>query len=157
MIVDANQIEQYANKLRRQNKIIVLVGGCFDILHIGHIKFLQQSKKHGNHLMVLLESDTRVKQLKGNNRPLFDQNERAETLAAIRSVDSVLLLPPEIDDKGYKNIIKTIQPSVVSLTEHDPNVAKKQEQALDIKAKLVIIPHFKTYSSSKLAMLLGIG
>jgi rfaE bifunctional protein nucleotidyltransferase chain/domain len=71
---------------------IVLTGGCFDILHIGHVRFLSEAKRMGDYLVVLLESDKKVKDLKGKKRPVFIQEERAEMLSALGSVDLVVLL-----------------------------------------------------------------
>src|SRR5437016_5967120 len=73
-------------------KRIVLVGGCFDILHFGHIQFLKQAKQAGDVLVVALESDERILQDK-NRAPTHTQHERAANLLALRSVDMVLMLP----------------------------------------------------------------
>ena len=63
---------------------IVLVGGCFDILHLGHVVFLEKAKKEGDVLVVLLESDEKVRFLKGKGRPVHTQSERAEILSALK-------------------------------------------------------------------------
>ena len=74
-------------------KITVLAGGCFDVLHPGHIVFLEKAKKAGDYLVVLLESDKKIRKLKGKGRPVHSQKERAEILSALKSVDSVVCLP----------------------------------------------------------------
>jgi FAD synthetase len=138
----------------RENGRTVLVGGCFDILHIGHVRFLSQARKLGDYLVVLLESDTKVRQLKGKGRPAFIQEERAETLAALESVDLVVLLPAIEDDDGYSDLIMKIKPDVIAITANDPLIETKMRQAEKIGGELKVIPHVNTASSSTLAKIL---
>ena len=91
-------------------KRIVLVGGCFDILHIGHVRFLSEAKRMGDYLVVLLEGDRKLKKLKGGKRPIFIQKERAEMLSALGSVDLIVLLPTMDTDRSYLNLIRRIKP-----------------------------------------------
>src|SRR3989344_8872455 len=83
-----------SKEFREQGKRIVLVGGCFDILHLGHIKFLESAKKLGDCLFVLLENDESVLRLKGKDRPINNQTERAQDLSSLSIVDYVVLLSP---------------------------------------------------------------
>ena len=98
-------------------KKIVLVGGCFDVLHPGHVIFLEKAKKAGDKLVVLLESDERVKKLKGIKRPVHNQKERAEVLLALKSVDQVVMLSYTEDEKDYDEIILKIKPDIIALTK----------------------------------------
>jgi FAD synthetase len=153
-IVDSQELEKF---LPGEGKgRIVLVGGCFDILHIGHVRFLSEAKGMGDYLIVLLESDKKARKLKGRNRPVFIQSERAEMLSSLRSVDLVVLLPMMENDKDYLNLITKIKPGVIAVTENDPNIEKKRRQAEEAGAELKIIPLTKTFSSSKLVKILGI-
>jgi rfaE bifunctional protein nucleotidyltransferase chain/domain len=153
-IVDSQELEKF---LPGEGKgRTVLVGGCFDILHIGHVRFLSEARGMGDCLIVLLESDKKSRKLKGRNRPVFIQSERAEMLSALRSVDLVVLLPMMEDDKDYLNLITKIKPSVIAVTENDPNIEKKRRQAEEAGGELKIIPLTKTFSSSKLVKILGI-
>ena len=153
-IVNSQELEKF---LPGEGKgRIVLVGGCFDILHIGHVRFLSEAKGIGDYLIVLLESDKKARKLKGRNRPVFIQSERAEMLSALRSVDLVVLLPMMEDDDHYANLVKKIKPDVIVVTENDPNIEKKRRQAEEAGAELKIIPFTKTFSSSKLVKILGI-
>ncbi len=70
-----------------RNKTIVFTNGCFDLLHIGHVRYLQEAKKQGSFLVVGVNSDSSVKKLKGPNRPVQNENDRAEILAALACVD----------------------------------------------------------------------
>ncbi len=141
---------------KENGETIVLTGGCFDILHFGHIKFLQEAKKKGDVLVVLLESDRKVKKLKGKNRPIFNQKERAFVLSAVRFIDYLILLPFLATDKDYDDIIFTIKPNVIAVAQNDPLIQKKQIQAQKNNISLKVIPFIKTYSSSKLAKILKI-
>ncbi len=135
---------------------IVLTGGCFDILHLGHVRFLSEAKKMGDYLVVLLENDKNVKKLKGENRPIFIQKERAEMLSALGSVDRVVLLPVMENDSDYLNLIRIIKPDIIAVTENDPRIEKKRGQAKTIGAELKVISFMKTLSTSKLAKILGV-
>jgi rfaE bifunctional protein nucleotidyltransferase chain/domain len=153
-IVDSQELEKF---LPGEGKgRTVLVGGCFDILHIGHVKFLSEARGMGDCLIVLLESDKKSRKLKGRNRPVFIQSERAEMLSSLRSVDLVVLLPMMEDDTDYLNLVKKIKPGIIAVTENDPQMEKKRRQAEEAGAELKIIPFTKTFSSSKLVKILGI-
>lgn len=151
-------LQELGNFLSEQSKgKIVLTGGCFDILHIGHVRFLSEAKRMGDTLVVLLESDEKVKRLKGKNRPVFIQRERAEMLAAIVSVDLVVLLPMMETDNDYMKLVSKIKPDVLAVTEDDPQIESKRWQAIEVKGDLKTIPLTKTFFASKLARILGVG
>jgi len=79
----------------------IWVNGCFDVLHIGHIKLLEYAKSFGNHLVVGIDSDTRVSELKGENRPYNNQKNRKEFLESIKYVDNVVIFDNESELKNY--------------------------------------------------------
>jgi rfaE bifunctional protein nucleotidyltransferase chain/domain len=135
---------------------VVLAGGCFDILHVGHVRFLSEAKKMGDALVVLLESDEKVKRLKGKNRPIFIQRERAEMLSALRSVDVVVLLPRIEKADDYLNLVMKIKPYAIAVTENDVQLKNKKGQATKAGAKLRVVPLIKRYSTSRLARILGV-
>jgi rfaE bifunctional protein nucleotidyltransferase chain/domain len=135
---------------------VVLTGGCFDILHVGHVRFLSEAKRMGDTLVVLLESDEKVKTLKGKNRPIFTQKERAEMLSALRSVDWVVLLPMMEKGDDYLNLVMKIKPDLIAVTENDLQIENKKSQAKKTGAKLRIVPLIKRYSTSRLARILGV-
>ena|SRR3989344_274619 len=139
----------------KKNKII-LVGGCFDILHFGHINFLREAKKHGDYLIVALESDENVRRMKGDNRPIHTQVQRKQMLKALEYVDEVRMLPPMKTDEDYNNLVLEIQPAVIAITEGDLIAHKKQKQANSVGAELVVIPKIHTPSTSQLAKLLNL-
>ncbi len=155
-IISPDKLQNVLSVFRKQNQSIVLAGGCFDILHIGHTRFLRQAKKSGDVLVILLESDETVKRLKGNSRPYFTQTERSEMLSQLKSVDIIVELSADVHDEKYLQIVKMVHPEIIALTEGDRSLPKKQHQAEVTGAKLGIIPHIETYSTSSLATLLGV-
>lgn len=131
----------------------VLVGGCFDLIHYGHIVFLKEAKKQGDYLIVALESDENVKRHKGENRPIHTQKERAEMLKSLRMVDEVLELPTMKGDKDYFDLVKKIKPAVVAVTENDPQIENKKKQIELIGGKLVVVtPRLEPHSTSRLLL-----
>ena len=137
-------------------KKIVLVGGCFDILHYGHINFLKQAKSHGDWLVVALESDENVRRMKGDTRPIHTQAQRKEMIEALSFVDEVIALPTMHGDRDYYELVRKIKPTVIAVTERDTAIVKKKEQAEEIGATLVEIPKIHTPSTSQLVKLLGL-
>ena len=107
----------------------ILVGGCFDLIHIGHIYFLEKAKRLGDKLVVLLESDETIKRIKGDHRPIHTQEQRKKMLLAIRFVDEVISIPPLKTDEEYFNLIQKFHPDIIAVTEGDPILEKKQKQA----------------------------
>jgi len=153
-IVDLQELETFLRRERRGR--IVLVGGCFDILHIGHVRFLSEAKKMGDSLVVLLENDEKVKKLKGKNRPIFAQAIRAEMLSALICVDLAVMLPVMENDDDYMDLVMKIKPDIIAVTENDPRIEKKKRQAKAVGGRLKVIPFVKTLSTSALAKIIGV-
>ena len=99
----------FLKKIKEENKKIVFTNGCFDILHVGHIRYLSEAKKLGNILIVGLNSDKSVKKLKGDNRPINIFEDRATLLASLRFVDLVIIFEEETPE----NLIKKIKPDIL--------------------------------------------
>ncbi len=94
---------------RRDQKSLVFTNGCFDILHVGHIRYLNQAKALGDILLVGLNSDNSVKSLKGSTRPINNQEERKEMLLALKAVDAVIIF----DEETPLTLIKNITPNIL--------------------------------------------
>lgn len=154
-IVKPKDAIKISKEFREQGKRIVLVGGCFDILHLGHIKFLESAKKLGDYLFVLLENDESVKKLKGNDRPINNQIERAQVLSSLSIVSHVVLLPSMKTDRDYDKLITQIKPDFIGATQDDPNISHKIRQAKLVGGKLKIVTQrVKSKSTTKLARLI---
>ncbi len=123
----------------------------FDIVHIGHIAFLQKAKEQGNFLIVLLESDESIRKMKGSTRPIHAQNLRAKILGSLDSVDLVVKLPQLTADEEYSKLVKRIEPDIIAVTKGDPILSKKKAHAQAIHAQVVeVIDRQKQYSTSNL-------
>ena len=90
MLIDRKDAAQFCEDLRRQGNKIVFTNGCFDILHAGHVRYLTTAKSFGDVLIVGLNTDESVRRLKGANRPINNQNDRAEVLLGLKAVDHVI-------------------------------------------------------------------
>ena len=97
------------NRIKTERKKIVFTNGCFDLLHVGHIRYLAQAKKLGDFLIIGLNSDSSVKELKGENRPINSFEDRATLLSAIESVDLVIMF----EEQTPENLIKDIVPDIL--------------------------------------------
>ena len=92
-IYTRTKLSSHLNNLRKQGSVVVTTNGCFDVLHLGHLRYLQAARKLGDLLVVAVNSDDSVRQLKGENRPLVPEDERAEMLAGLECVDYVVIFP----------------------------------------------------------------
>ncbi len=129
---------------------IVLVGGCFDILHIGHVKFLKKAKSFGDYLIVLLESDVNIKKLKGPTRPIQNELQRKEILSSLKYVDKIIMVPKNATHETYHKLIKKIKPNIMAITQGDPIKHLKLMQAKSVGAKLKVIKMFGDLSTTKI-------
>lgn len=147
-IVNLKQAEKLVKQFKNTGKSVVLAGGCFDILHQGHITYLEEAKRQGDVLFVALESDRNVKHLKGSDRPRTSQKKRAENLLATAYVDYIVLLQPITDDENYFNLTKNLLPHIIAVTEGDPKQVEKERQAKAVGGKVVVvtkkIPNYST-------------
>ena len=144
-----------AKNLRKQEKSIVLVGGIFDILHTGHIKFLENSKKYGECLFVLLEDDIKAKK-KGVKRPINSQRNRARILSSLESINYIVLLKNMTNNASYDRIIIQIAPNVIATTDPDPYVKHKKRQAKLVNGKVAYaIKRIDNHSTTRLIELMN--
>ena len=104
-IYPRNQLVEIVQQLKADGKIVVTTNGCFDVLHVGHLRYLQASQGLGSLLVVGVNSDDSVRALKGENRPLVPADERAEMLAGLACVDYVTIFP-ELDPIDLLSAIK---------------------------------------------------
>lgn len=147
-IVTIDEAAKISKKIKSDGKNIILAGGCFDILHPGHIKFLTESKKHADILFLLLESDENIKKFKGENRPINSQNNRSIVLSTLFSVDYIIPLRGVTKNEDYDKLIVQIQPDLISITEGDKNIERRKEQCEKVGAKLVKIEKIDGASST---------
>ncbi len=109
MIVELQELVHIVERLQREGKRIVFTNGCFDILHIGHVRYLNSARGYGDILVVGLNSDESVRKIKGDKRPVIPQRERAEILSSIRFVDYVVIF----NEQDPYSTIAAIKPDVL--------------------------------------------
>ena len=108
MVIDRKNIGNVVTTLKAEGKKIVFTNGCFDILHVGHVRYLKEAKALGDILILGLNSDCSVKSLKGSNRPINNESDRAEVLSALKAIDYVVIF----DEKTAENIVGEIKPDI---------------------------------------------
>ncbi len=154
-VLNIKDVNKLSVLLHQKNKRIVVCGGCFDILHVGHIRFLEKAKSEGDILLVFLENDKSVKKLKGAERPINSQKERAEILSSIEFVNYVILLGEMKTNQDYDNLITLIKPDVIAVTAKDPQLVHNKRQAKLVNAKVEqVISRIKNKSTTQLASLI---
>ncbi len=107
-VVERKNIAKLVQDLKSQGKTIVTTNGCFDILHVGHVRYLQATKAFADVMIVCLNSDVSVKKIKGPDRPINNENDRAEILCALECVDYVVLF----DESSPVDLLCEIKPDV---------------------------------------------
>ena len=134
-------------RLKNQDKKIVTTNGVFDILHLGHVKYLEEAKKLGDVLIVGVNTDSSVKQNKGPKRPINDEKSRLSVLAALQSVDYVFLF----DEKDPRNWLEKIKPNVhVKAGDYKLNQIIEKDVVEKNGGKIKIIKMIEGYSTTKL-------
>lgn len=108
MLIKRNKIKDLVDKLHAEGKTVVCTNGCFDILHVGHVRYLQKTKTFADYSIVLLNSDKSVKSIKGPTRPINCEDDRAEILSALSCVDYVVMF----DEDSPRNLLDEIKPDV---------------------------------------------
>lgn len=107
-VVKRENIRDIVKKIQGSGKTVVTTNGCFDILHVGHVRYLQKTKSFANYSIVLLNSDKSVKLIKGEDRPIYNENDRAEILCALACVDYVVLF----DESSPRDLLDEIKPDI---------------------------------------------
>ena len=107
-LLQRENVADFVKKLHQSGKTVVVTNGCFDILHVGHVRYLQQTKSFADYSMVLLNSDKSVRSIKGPTRPINNELDRAEVLCALSCVDYVVLF----DEDSPRDLLDEIKPDV---------------------------------------------
>ena len=148
-VVDLEQLSDRCDKLRAAGKKLVATNGCFDLLHVGHVRYLQAARALGDFLAVGLNGDRSVRELKGNGRPVTTERDRAEVLAALQCVDLVTIFP----QIRATQFIAAIRPAIyVKGGDYSSETLNQEERAVlkEIGAEVRLIPFEAGYSTSRL-------
>jgi len=146
-IIPINDIERLVRKLRRENKTIVTTNGCFDLLHVGHVRNLQGAKKLGDVLIVALNSDSSVRNYKGERRPIITARDRAEMLSALPEVDYICIF----GSKTPVPLLKKIKPNVhVKGSDRTVDELPEKELIESLGGMIVLFPHTGRHSTTSI-------
>jgi rfaE bifunctional protein nucleotidyltransferase chain/domain len=148
-IIDMNELAQRARELRAAERKLVATNGCFDLLHVGHVRYLQAARRLGDVLTVGLNGDRSVRELKGSGRPINNEHDRAEVLAALECVDFVAIFP----EMRATEFILAAQPAIYAKGgDYTSETLNAEERAAlqEVGAEIRIIPFEKGYSTSLL-------
>jgi len=153
-ILTLDQLAAESGRLRSESQRVVATNGCFDILHVGHVRYLTAARKLGDVLVVGLNGDDSVRQLKGRARPVNRERDRAEVLAALESVDYVTIFP----EKRATNFLRAAAPAVYAKGgDYTADTLDPEERAVldEFGTRIEIIPFEKGYSTSELLTRIG--
>ncbi|MBN1364718.1 MAG: D-glycero-beta-D-manno-heptose 1-phosphate adenylyltransferase [Syntrophaceae bacterium] len=146
-ILDKKALLKKLNALRKKGKKIAFTNGCFDILHVGHIRYLREAKKNADVLVLALNSDSSVRSIKGKKRPLMTEKERAEILAALEFIDFVTIFPESTPLK----LINFLKPDVLIKGGDWPkDKVVGREDVVKWGGKVVIIPEVEGKSTTNI-------
>lgn len=144
ILTRANLLERVA-EWRRNGEQIVLANGCFDLLHVGHVRYLRGAKGLGGKLIVAMNSDGSVRQLKGEGRPLMPEVERAEIIAALADVDAVVIF----DEPDVRALIREIHPDVQAKgTDYTRDTVPEGDEVQAYGGRVEIVGDAKDHSTT---------
>ncbi len=141
------EIKKIIDEAKAAGKKVVLANGCFDILHVGHVRYLEDARRHGDLLIVAVNSDSSVRRLKGEGRPYMPDAERAEIVAALGCVDYVFVF----DDERLDAIISYLKPDFQAKgTDYTPETVPERETVESYGGRVIICGDPKERSSSEI-------
>ena len=146
-LVTLERALELREEARIQDKSVVFTNGCFDLLHVGHIRYLVGAADEGDILFVALNSDRSVRTLKGDGRPLFPAQERAEIISALECVDAVLIF----DDSSVDRLLRQLRPNVHAKgADYAPDTVPERETVKAYGGRIAIVGDPKDHSSADL-------
>jgi rfaE bifunctional protein nucleotidyltransferase chain/domain len=146
-IVRREELRQRVAEWRRAGESIILANGCFDLLHVGHIRYLRAAKALGGMLIVAINSDESVRALKGEGRPLMPAEERAEILTALADVDAVVIFP----ERDVRALIREIRPDVQAKgTDYKASTVPERDVLVECGGRVEIVGDPKNHSASEI-------
>ena len=145
-VVDLSQLANLVRNWRAAGEKITLTNGCFDVLHVGHIRYLRAARELGGKVIVAVNSDASVRTLKGNGRPRVPDQERAEILAALSDVDAVVIF----DSPDVRELIRLIRPDVHAKgTDYTAENVPERDVVIDCGGRVEIVGDPKDHSTTE--------
>lgn len=151
-VLSLEEALKYRQELKRKNKKVVFTNGCFDIIHYGHIQYLFAAAKLGDALFIGLNSDSSVKKLKGEKRPVFPASERAEILSSFECVDVVVIFEEETP---FNLIYKLLPDFLVKGGDYEISEIVGKDIVEKNGGKVVVVPYVKGYSTTEILKRIG--
>jgi D-glycero-beta-D-manno-heptose 1-phosphate adenylyltransferase len=146
-ILTRDGLKSQARTWHAKGDKITLANGCFDLLHVGHVRYLQAAKQLGGQLVVAINSDDSVRKLKGKGRPLMPASERAEILAALSAVDAVVIF----DESDVRALIREIRPDVHAKgTDYTAQSVPERDTVLECGGRVEIVGDPKDHSATEI-------
>jgi rfaE bifunctional protein nucleotidyltransferase chain/domain len=144
-IVNREELRRRVESWRAAGEKITLANGCFDLLHVGHVRYLHAAKQLGGRLVVAINSDDSVRKLKGEGRPLMPAEERAEILAALSDVDAVVIFP----EPDVRALIREIRPAVHAKgTDYTADSVPERNTVIECGGRVEIVGDPKHHSAT---------
>lgn len=146
-IVTREQLRERVSDWRKAGERITLANGCFDLLHVGHVRYLQAAKQLGGRLVVAINSDESVRGLKGPDRPLMPENERAEILSALQDVDAVVIF----SEPDVCALIREVRPDVQAKgTDYTADTVPERDVVREYGGRVAIVGDPKDHSVTEI-------
>ena len=146
-IVSRDELQQRVANWRRAGDRITLANGCFDVLHVGHVRYLHAARELGGKLIVAVNADASVRALKGERRPVMPAEERAEILASLADVDAVVIFGEE----DVRAIIREIRPDIHAKgTDYTVESVPEREEVEACGGRVVIVGDPKNHSATEI-------
>jgi rfaE bifunctional protein nucleotidyltransferase chain/domain len=146
-ILARSELAPQVAEWRRSGDSVTLANGCFDVLHVGHVRYLHAAKELGGRLVVAINSDQSVRDLKGQGRPLMPAEERAEIVASLADVDAVVIF----DEPDVRELIRQICPDVQAKgTDYTADSVPERDETLACGGRVEIVGDPKNHSASEL-------
>ena len=146
-ILSREQLRQRAAEWRAAGESLTLANGGFDLLHVGHVRYLHAAKQLGGRLVVAVNSDESMRSLKGQGRPLIPAEERAEIIAALADVDAVVIFP----EPDVRRLIHEIRPDIHAKgTDYTVETVPERDEVLAYGGRVVIVGDPKDHSSTEI-------
>jgi len=144
-VLSREHLKQRVAEWRRSGEQVVMANGCFDVLHVGHIRYLQAAKELGGKLIVAVNADDSVRRLKGAGRPVIPENERAEILAALEPVDAVVIFP----ERDVRALLNEIRPDVQAKgTDYTADSVPERDVVTSYGGRVAIVGDPKDHSAT---------
>ncbi|MCD6516282.1 MAG: adenylyltransferase/cytidyltransferase family protein [Candidatus Aminicenantes bacterium] len=148
-IIPLKKLKQIIIKQKKEGKTVVLANGCFDLIHVGHIRYLKGARMSGDILVIALNSDSSVNRLKGPGRPILNQNQRADILSGFEFVDHIIIF----DESDVSRILLSLKPDIHAKgSDYTEETVPEKDVVCSYGGKVAIVGGPKIKSTSEIIL-----